>query len=155
MPGSLRKGRRLSFPISSPMASLSSAKLKNCRLRNAATREELYRSIDLPALRPLPAQPYVFAEWKRARADRKRVPSHWLTPCPDREKNEVPPLLLRCSSGGFVSHVSNHAVRDPPSAPRWAGDITSKRVDISPMTNAFAQLPNLRWIDRLIGRFMV
>lgn len=31
------------------------------------TREELYRSIDLPALRPLPAQPYVFAEWKRAR----------------------------------------------------------------------------------------
>jgi transposase len=31
------------------------------------TREELYRSIDLPALRPLPAEPYVFAEWKRAR----------------------------------------------------------------------------------------
>src|SRR5437773_1782780 len=31
------------------------------------TREELYRSIDVPALQPLPAQPYVFAEWKRAR----------------------------------------------------------------------------------------
>jgi len=31
------------------------------------TREELYRSIDLPVLRPLPVQPYVFAEWKRAR----------------------------------------------------------------------------------------
>src|SRR6266480_3207154 len=30
------------------------------------TREELYRSIDVPALQPLPAQPYVFAEWKRA-----------------------------------------------------------------------------------------
>ena len=33
------------------------------------TRGELYRSIDLPALRPLPAQPYVFAEWKRARVN--------------------------------------------------------------------------------------
>jgi transposase len=33
------------------------------------TREELYRSIDLPVLRPLPAQPYVFAEWKRARVN--------------------------------------------------------------------------------------
>ena len=33
------------------------------------TREELYRSVDLPALRPLPAQPYVFAEWKRARVN--------------------------------------------------------------------------------------
>jgi transposase len=33
------------------------------------TREELYRSIDRPMLRPLPAQPYVFAEWKRARVN--------------------------------------------------------------------------------------
>ena len=33
------------------------------------TREELYRSVDLPALQPLPAQPYVFAEWKRARVN--------------------------------------------------------------------------------------
>src|SRR5262249_207882 len=33
------------------------------------SREELYRSIDLPMLRPLPAQPYVFAEWKRARVN--------------------------------------------------------------------------------------
>ena len=33
------------------------------------TREELYRGVDLPALRPLPAQPYVFAEWKRARVN--------------------------------------------------------------------------------------
>ena len=33
------------------------------------TREELYRSIDLPVLRPLPAHPYVFAEWKRARVN--------------------------------------------------------------------------------------
>jgi transposase len=33
------------------------------------TREELYRSTDLPALRPLPAQPFVFAEWKRARVN--------------------------------------------------------------------------------------
>ena len=32
-------------------------------------REELYRSIDLPVLRPLPAQPYVFAEWKRSRVN--------------------------------------------------------------------------------------
>jgi hypothetical protein len=33
------------------------------------TREELYRSVDLPALEPLPAQSYVFAEWKRARVN--------------------------------------------------------------------------------------
>jgi transposase len=33
------------------------------------SREELYRSIDLPVLRPLPARPYVFAEWKRARVN--------------------------------------------------------------------------------------
>jgi len=33
------------------------------------TREAMYRSIDLPMLRPLPAQPYVFAEWKRARVN--------------------------------------------------------------------------------------
>jgi len=33
------------------------------------SREELYRSVDLPALRPLPIQPYVFAEWKRARVN--------------------------------------------------------------------------------------
>jgi transposase len=33
------------------------------------SREELYRSVDLPALRPLPVQPYVFAEWKRARVN--------------------------------------------------------------------------------------
>jgi len=25
--------------------------------------------VDLPALQPLPAQPYVFAEWKRARVN--------------------------------------------------------------------------------------
>jgi transposase len=33
------------------------------------TREELYRNIDLPVLRPLPALSYVFAEWKRARVN--------------------------------------------------------------------------------------
>jgi transposase len=33
------------------------------------TREELYRRDDLPALRPLPVQPYVFAEWKRTRVN--------------------------------------------------------------------------------------
>jgi transposase len=33
------------------------------------TREELYRSIDVLVLRPLPARPYVFAEWKRARVN--------------------------------------------------------------------------------------
>jgi hypothetical protein len=41
------------------------------------TREELYRSIDLPVLRPLPAPPYVFAEWKRARIGPKRIRSIW------------------------------------------------------------------------------
>jgi transposase len=33
------------------------------------TREELYRSVDFLALQPLPAQPYLFAEWKRARVN--------------------------------------------------------------------------------------
>jgi transposase len=31
------------------------------------SRLELYERIDRPALRPLPAQPYVYAEWKKAR----------------------------------------------------------------------------------------
>jgi transposase len=33
------------------------------------SRAELYGSLDLPMLRPLPVQPYVFAEWKRARVN--------------------------------------------------------------------------------------
>ena len=40
-------------------------------------REYLYHSIDLPALRPLPAQPYVFAEWKRARVNPSTITSIW------------------------------------------------------------------------------
>jgi len=40
------------------------------------TREELYRSVDVPALRPLPVQPYVFAEWKRARVN-STITSSW------------------------------------------------------------------------------
>lgn len=32
-----------------------------------ASRAELFASLDQPALRPLPADPYVFATWKRAR----------------------------------------------------------------------------------------
>jgi transposase len=35
----------------------------------AGSRAELYRSIDLPALQPLPLQPFVFAEWKKARVN--------------------------------------------------------------------------------------
>jgi transposase len=31
------------------------------------SRLELYQRIDRPALRPLPAQPYIYAEWKKAR----------------------------------------------------------------------------------------
>jgi transposase len=33
------------------------------------SRLELYNTIDLPALRPLPLTPYVFAEWKKARVN--------------------------------------------------------------------------------------
>ncbi len=45
-------------------------KLNRRRFRKLpGTREEFYRSIDLPVLRSLPAQPYVFAEWKRARVN--------------------------------------------------------------------------------------
>ena len=33
------------------------------------SRRALFDSVDKPALRPLPATPYVFAEWKRARAN--------------------------------------------------------------------------------------
>ncbi len=32
-------------------------------------RQTLFEALDKPALRPLPAEPYVFAEWKRARAN--------------------------------------------------------------------------------------
>jgi transposase len=35
----------------------------------AGSRAELYRSIDLPALQPLPLQPFVYAEWKKARVN--------------------------------------------------------------------------------------
>jgi transposase len=33
------------------------------------TRRQLFEQIDLPALRPLPAQRYVFADWKKARVN--------------------------------------------------------------------------------------
>ncbi len=33
------------------------------------SRAELYQSIDRPALQPLPLQPFVFAEWKKARGN--------------------------------------------------------------------------------------
>jgi transposase len=35
----------------------------------AGSRAELYRSIDRPALQPLPLQPFVYAEWKKARVN--------------------------------------------------------------------------------------
>lgn len=34
-----------------------------------ATREQLFESLDKPALKPLPAQPYQYAEWKKARVN--------------------------------------------------------------------------------------
>lgn len=34
---------------------------------NGASREDLYLSIDKPLLSPLPNEPYVFSEWKKAR----------------------------------------------------------------------------------------
>jgi transposase len=33
------------------------------------SRQSLFESLDRPALRPLPAQPYAYAEWKRARVN--------------------------------------------------------------------------------------
>jgi transposase len=33
------------------------------------SRADLYQSIDRPALQPLPVQPFVFAEWKKARVN--------------------------------------------------------------------------------------
>jgi hypothetical protein len=33
------------------------------------SRAELYQTIDKPALQPLPAAPFVFAEWKKARVN--------------------------------------------------------------------------------------
>jgi hypothetical protein len=33
------------------------------------SRAELYRNIDRPALQALPIQPFVFAEWKKARVN--------------------------------------------------------------------------------------
>ena len=33
-----------------------------------ASRRALFESIDKPALKPLPAAPYVYAEWKQRRA---------------------------------------------------------------------------------------
>ena len=33
------------------------------------TRQELYQTIDRPALQPLPLDPFVYAEWKKARVN--------------------------------------------------------------------------------------
>ena len=33
------------------------------------SRQSLFQSLDHPALRPLPSQPYEYAEWKRARVN--------------------------------------------------------------------------------------
>jgi hypothetical protein len=38
-------------------------------LKLAGSHVELYRSIDLPALQPLPLQPFVNAEWMKARVN--------------------------------------------------------------------------------------
>jgi transposase len=45
-------------------------KLNQRRFRKMpGSRAELYQTIDKPALQPLPAAPFVFAEWKRARVN--------------------------------------------------------------------------------------
>jgi len=33
------------------------------------SRQSLFETLDRPALRPLPAQPYEYAEWKHARVN--------------------------------------------------------------------------------------
>jgi transposase len=35
--------------------------------RLGVSRDDLFRDLDRPALRPLPAEPYVFAEWRQRR----------------------------------------------------------------------------------------
>lgn len=37
--------------------------------KGPGSREQLYESLDRPALKPLPAEPFVFAEWKKARVN--------------------------------------------------------------------------------------
>jgi len=42
--------------------------------RYGASRRQLFERLDQPALRPLPAEPFVYAEWKTAGANRRPVP---------------------------------------------------------------------------------
>jgi hypothetical protein len=37
--------------------------------RYGASRHELFERLDRPALRPLPAEPFIYAEWKLARVN--------------------------------------------------------------------------------------
>jgi len=51
---------RNSSPIMALLSSLPA-------YENLGTRRSLYESLDRPALKPLPINPYVYAEWKKAR----------------------------------------------------------------------------------------
>ncbi len=65
-----------------------------------ASRRELFLRLDQPALRPLPARPFVFAEWKFARVNidyHIELDGHYYSP--DRAKSLVnsgalPPCYL-------------------------------------------------------------
>jgi len=57
--------RELNKAIASRSTELNTRKFKKLD----ATRKQLFESIDKPALKPLPAVPYEYAEWKKARVN--------------------------------------------------------------------------------------
>ena len=55
------------------------------------SRRSQFDQLDRPALRPLPVNPYVFAEWKAVRVSMDyhvEVDGHYYSPCPMRSEPE-------------------------------------------------------------------
>ena len=80
-----------------------------CPLRKLAeSRRSLFEQIERPALRPLPAQRYVFAEWKKARVN---IDYHLEV---ERHHDSVPRALAKNRSTRSAQDVlvgMNHQVR--------------------------------------------
>src|SRR5262249_57006361 len=55
----------VNVPLAPLLATLNARPFKKL----SGSRQELFDTLDRPALRPLPAQPYEYAEWKLARVN--------------------------------------------------------------------------------------
>jgi hypothetical protein len=86
------------------------------------SRQSLFESLDRPALRPLPSQPYEYAEWRRARVN---IDYHVEV---DRHYYSVPYTLVKQQ----LELVSEGQASGSP--PRWSNYCS--RANASPATDA-------------------